>query len=116
MSGGGIYTGLRCASILAEVASKALDASGEPDLSMYESAWRRALGKELGRGMRLRKIYLNMKDRHMDDICRIFGSSDILSVINENGDIDYPSRLVLPLLRRAPSLAKFAGPLLKSLI
>lgn len=116
MSGGGIYTGLRCASILAKVTCDALEKSVVPDLELYDVAWRRALGKELRRGMWLRKVYLNMNDRHMDEICRLFGSDDILSVITEKGDLDYPSRLVLPLLRRAPGLAKFAGPLLKSLI
>jgi flavin-dependent dehydrogenase len=116
MSGGGIYTGLRCATILAKVTCETLERGGAPDLGAYDVAWRRALGKELKRGMWLRKVYLNMNDRHMDEICRLFGSEGILSVINEEGDLDYPSRLVLPLLRRAPGLAKFAGPLLKSLI
>lgn len=118
MSGGGLYTGLRCADILAKVVMTRMESGpdGVVDLSDYERNWRMVLGKEFRRGLWMRRIYLNMSDEQMDEICRIFRREDVLHTIREMGDVDYPSRLVLPLLRQAPSLAKFAGPLLKSLI
>ena len=115
MSGGGLFTGLMCASLLVEVVADALERN-TPLLEPYEKLWRKTIGKEISRGMTMRRIYLQMDDHEIADICRVFSSADLLSVISEKGDIDYPSRLVLPLLRKAPHLAKFAGPFLKSLI
>ena len=114
-SGGGIYTGLYCAEILQKVIAEQLR-TGDVALESYDHLWKEDLGPELRRGMWLRKIFLNLDDKQLQAACDVLRDPRIIKVIEEHGDIDFPSKLIAPLLRHAPSLARFAGPLLKSLI
>ncbi|MBI0582691.1 MAG: NAD(P)/FAD-dependent oxidoreductase [Methanomassiliicoccus sp.] len=117
LSGGGLYTGLRSARWAAMTAVEALkegDVSARR-LSDYDVKWRADIGKEVDRGLLIRKVYVNLTDRKMDDVCRMLDRPDAKEVLS-GGDIDYPSKIATPLLKTVPSLVKFSPQLIGSLI
>ncbi|MDW5561920.1 MAG: NAD(P)/FAD-dependent oxidoreductase [Methanomassiliicoccus sp.] len=117
LSGGGIYTGLRSAKWGAMTAVDALRDGdlGAKRLSEYDTKWRADIGKEVDRGLLIRKVFVNLTDRKMDDVCRMLDRPDAKEVL-AGGDIDYPSKIASPLLKAVPSLVKFSPQLIGSLI
>ena len=116
-SGGGVYTGLVSAGHLADVADKALrdgDLS-EKRLKEYHARWDADIGRELYVGWRLRKAFMHLRDDQLDDLFHLLDDKELLAMVNSLGDIDYPSRLAKPLLRKAPHLFKYSVPFVKSL-
>jgi hypothetical protein len=63
--------------------------------------------------MRFRRIFNNLTDRQFNKYIEKLHKQKIIDTINTYGDIDYPSRLALPLLRTTPSLLSLAPALLK---
>jgi geranylgeranyl reductase family protein len=117
LSGGGLYTGLRAARW---GAMTAVDALKDKDLSAkrlseYDLKWRADIGKEVDRGLLIRKVFVNLTDRKMDDVCRMLDRADAKEVL-AGGDIDYPSKIASPLLKTVPALVKFSPQLIGSLI
>jgi len=117
LSGGGLYTGLRAARW---GAMTAVDALKDKDLSAkrlsgYDEKWRADVGKEIERGLLIRKVFANLTDRKMDDVCRILDRPDAKEVL-ATGDIDFPSKLASPLLKTVPTLVKFSPQLIGTLI
>jgi flavin-dependent dehydrogenase len=105
-SGGGIYYGLVASELLAPVADAGLR-SGRLDrgsLLPYERRVRRVLGRELRKGRALRAVYKRFGDEDFNRLARLLGAPKAKAAIEAAGDIDYPSRLVLPLLRAQPRL------------
>ena len=96
-SGGGIYPGLVSAKIAGEVAAAAA-AEGDSSaarLSEYERRWRAALGRELRLGMIVHRMRAGTADPEMDDLVRhLAGREDLIRIIEEEGDIDLPSRAI----------------------
>ena len=117
ISGGGIYTGTRCAlicgAVLAELLEK--DTLGARSLNEYEKRWKAELGRELRFGRRTRRAFVNVSDAQMDDIARMLDRPKLLALISDRGDLDAPSQLAKLLFGQAPGLLKFAGPFIKSL-
>jgi len=114
-SGGGIYPGLLCAK---HCVSTAIDCIKKNDFSQknlkkYHKKWVKDIGKELNRGMKFRSIYRNLTDNQIDKYLKKFDNSKLIEVINKYGDIDYPSKLVKPLLKKMPYLIKFIPDMLK---
>jgi geranylgeranyl reductase family protein len=118
LSGGGIYLGLLSAGHAARVAEMAIESGdlSQKALSRYPKLVSNDVGKELKRARALRNIYLELKDEHIEDGFKVLDDEKILSYIAKKGDIDYPSGLTKSVLKKAPRLMKFAGPVLKSLI
>ena len=116
-SGGGVYTGLVCAGHLADVADKALrdDDLSEKRLSSYHEAWFDDVGRELYIGWRLRKAFMHLSDDQMEELFHLLDDKELLALVNGLGDIDYPSKLAKPLLKKAPQLFKYSVPFVKSL-
>jgi len=112
-SGGGIYMGLRAATHAVTAVRDALE-RGAP-LKRYEDGWRSDIGKELERAYRIHRIYASLSDEDLNRIFELLDSDKVLGVIEKNGDIDYPSRLVMPLLKAEPRFMRFGGKLLKGL-
>jgi digeranylgeranylglycerophospholipid reductase len=108
-SGGGIYMGLVASEFLAKTAGEALKADNltAAALQPYEKAVRRTIARELRKGDLLRKLYVRFRDDDLNTFARLLGGQRVKAVIEGVGDIDYPSRLVLPLLRAEPKLAWF---------
>jgi len=114
-SGGGIYTGLLSASYCAKVAIDALQENNFSSqfLKKYHKLWYADIGMELFLGLRFRKIYKNLTDNQMDKYIKKFQNPKITEIISEYGDIDYPSKLVTPLLKKTPTLIRLIPSIIK---
>ncbi len=108
-SGGGIYMGLVGSEHLSEVANDALGSNrlDAASLRPYERRVRRTIARELRKGNLLRRIYVRFTDQDFNRLARLLNTPRARQVIETRGDIDYPSRLVLPLLWAQPRLAPF---------
>ncbi|HVL47232.1 MAG TPA: NAD(P)/FAD-dependent oxidoreductase [Candidatus Thermoplasmatota archaeon] len=116
-SGGGVYTGLKCAGHLADVAAEALE-YGETSaavLARYHERWMDDIGRELKVGWRLRRAFMHLTDAQVEELFRVMDDKELLATVNALGDIDYPSRLAKEMLKKAPQLFRFSGPVVKSL-
>ena len=108
LSGGGIFTGMRCAEILATVADAALragDLSGAT-LAEYDRAWRAELGEEFRRALHLRRVFTRLTDDELDRIVEALRGAGLTDTIVAFGDIDFPSHVAGRLLRQSPSLVR----------
>ncbi|MGA8302814.1 MAG: NAD(P)/FAD-dependent oxidoreductase [Thermoplasmata archaeon] len=108
LSGGGIFTGMRCAEILAEVADEALR---RPDLSEnalgeYDRRWRAELGEEFRKALYLRRILTRLNDPDLDGIVSALKGAELTATIVAFGDIDFPTHVARQLLRQSPSLVR----------
>ena len=114
-SGGGIYTGLLCATHCSSVAIESLNENDFSSnfLKKYHKLWMADIGRELNLGMKFRNISKNLTDKQMDKYIEKFQNSEITEIITKYGDIDYPSKLVKPLLKKAPSLIKLLPNIIK---
>ncbi len=103
-SGGGIYMGLVASEHLARIASPRLrtDRLSRGDLAGYERRVRRTIARELRKGDLLRRIYRGLRDPDLNDLARLCNKPRVRAVIERVGDIDYPSRLVVPTLLAEP--------------
>lgn len=110
-SGGGVYTGLKCAEHLVEVAAGALEAGdlGDARLQEYHRRWSDTVGRELRTGARLRKAFMHLRDDEVEALFRELDDPEALQLINRLGDIDHPSRLAGTLLRRKPALLRYTA-------
>lgn len=107
-SGGGIFPGLFCANFCSNVA---IDAIKHNDFSAnflkkYQKLCSKNVGKELVKGYRFKSIFKNLSDKQLDKYIIKLSDPHIIDVINEYGDIDFPSKLVKPLIKKAPLLLK----------
>jgi geranylgeranyl reductase family protein len=108
-SGGGIYPGILCGVICSSVAIQSLNKKdfSEKFLNSYFKLCKKNIGKELNRGMFFRSIYKGLSDKQFEKYIDMFQNKKIKDVINEFGDIDYPSKLAKPLIKNSPLLLKF---------
>jgi len=114
-SGGGIYTGLLCGSYCSSVAIESLQKNNFTSqfLKKYHKLWSSDIGMELYLGTKFRKIFKSLTDIQMDKYIEKFQNKKITEVISKYGDIDYPSKLVKPLLGKTTSLLKLLPGLIK---
>lgn len=116
ISGGGLQPGLTSARCAAQTAKEALqnDRLNALDLSIYQKRWQNAVGQELRNGYRLRKIYVRLSDKKMDQAYKIVNRDDVKRILEE-GDIDHPSSLAPQMIRHLPSLLRFSPQLIGSI-
>jgi len=109
-SGGGIYTSLVAARHAAAVAAEALEANdlSAARLSAYEKRWKREIGRELLRSLRIRRFGLSLSEADLERVVRALQDKGLQDLAARYGDIDYPSRVLLRLARSAPALAMLA--------
>lgn len=114
-SGGGLYPGLLCSKQCACIAEEAVHRQHyeEKFLRRYHMEWTREIGRELSLGMRFRRIFSHLSDTQFNKYLMKLNTQKTIETINTHGDIDYPSRLALPLLRTSPSLLSLAPTILK---
>ncbi|MBN1786274.1 MAG: NAD(P)/FAD-dependent oxidoreductase [Candidatus Methanofastidiosa archaeon] len=99
LTGGGLYYGLRAARMLADAIERE-----EPD--MYQSLWDKKYGKEIGLGLKARRVYEAMSEK---DLKRTF---DIISEKKEvlERDADYERHsTAIKLLLSSPRLIPILG-------
>lgn len=114
-SGGGIYTGILCGNHCSNVAIEALEKNIfiSQFLKKYHKKWTADIGKELFLGMKFRNIFKSLSDKEFDKYIEKFSDSKLVEIISKYGDIDYPSKLIRPLLLKAPALLKFLPNIIK---
>ena len=114
-SGGGIYPGLISAEQCVSTVIKAFNEKNfsKEMLKSYHDAWRNEIGRELVLGMQFRKIFRNLTDKHFEKYIEKFNTPSITAAITQYGDIDYPSKLVKPLLKKAPSIIRLIPQILR---
>ncbi|GAH55465.1 unnamed protein product, partial [marine sediment metagenome] len=107
-SGGGVYPGIICAKHCASVALDALENRDFNNrvLRKYHKLWTNEIGRELSLGMKVRKIIKSLDDKKMDKYLEKINNEKSIDIICKYGDIDYPSKLAFPLLKKNPSLVK----------
>jgi digeranylgeranylglycerophospholipid reductase len=108
LSGGGIFTGMRCAEILAGVADDALQRNdlSEASLSAYDRLWRSELGEEFRKALYLRRLFTRLSDPDLDGIVAALQGAELTATIVAFGDIDFPTHVARQLLRQSPSLVR----------
>jgi geranylgeranyl reductase family protein len=107
-TGGGVYYGLLCADIAAEVLQRSFEADdfSADALSSYEHQWRARLNKELVIGYWARTLLARLSNSNIDRLFRLAGKNGLPELIAD-GDgfsFDWHSRL---LLKMAGSLLPF---------
>jgi len=114
-SGGGIYPGLLCACHCSSIALDALkkEKFTANFLKKYHKFCTADIGRELFLGMKFRKVYKSLTDKQFDKYIERFNNPKISEVIEKYGDIDYPSKLVKPLIKKAPTLLKLIPKMIK---
>lgn len=106
LSGGGIFTGMRSAQLLAEVAHRALaeDDLRGTRLAEYDRAWRSELGGEFEKALYLRRLFCRLTDADFEQVVAALEGTEMAASIVAFGDIDFPSHVARRLLRQSPSL------------
>ncbi|MBI1730876.1 NAD(P)/FAD-dependent oxidoreductase [Candidatus Acetothermia bacterium] len=108
-SGGGIFTGISCAKIAAEVAMRAVSENdvSKKNLSEYEKRWRELFEMELRFGMLAHELLCRMSDEEISKVFETADDPELLTLIGEHGDIDYPSGIAKALLKKPALWGKF---------
>ena len=108
LSGGGIFTGMRCAEIAAEVAVEALSRGdlSEGTLAEYDRRWRAELGDEFRRALYLRRLFTRLSDDELDRVVHALKGARLAATIVAFGDIDFPTHVVRELLKESPGLVR----------
>ncbi|MCD6512514.1 MAG: NAD(P)/FAD-dependent oxidoreductase [Thermoplasmata archaeon] len=88
-SGGGIYTGMTAAKMLADSVD---------DITKYEKEYMKKIGRELKKGKVAMKIFAKMNNRMLNMMGKIIDND--VDAINRYGDIDYPSIVIKELVKR----------------
>jgi geranylgeranyl reductase family protein len=104
-TGGGIHYSVICSQIAADAITGFMREGS--DLSTYDRAWRRRLGREINFGLKVREIYSELAD---DEIDRLFSSipskaKDLLS----NANFDKHTSVGSVLLRFLPRAIREIG-------
>ena len=114
-SGGGLYPGLLCATHCSTIAEQACQTQcfTKQFLQQYHLRWTKDIGRELSLGMRFRNIFARFTDVQFNKYLEKLNTNKTIDLINSYGDIDYPSRLALPLVKAMPSLLSLTPAMLK---
>ncbi len=110
LTGGGIYVGISCAKLAAEVAARALEA--EPDekaLRPYERAIGDRFGKEFELGVRARRAFEQMTDEDLDVVLGLLKRDDIREFVLKNFDFDHHQKLIRAIMTKAPGILRELG-------
>ena len=100
-SGGGIYYGMLCAEVAAEVLAQGLrrDDLGASFLRRYEKAWRGRIGAEIRAGRLFRRIFERMTAKDIDVIFRVLASDGVLEEVADEVRFDWHRGLIMAMLR-----------------
>ncbi len=100
-SGGGIYFSLVAGRLAAEAAAAMIAGDGEAG-TRYEAAWRSRFGRELRFTTVVRKMLNALPDPDLSRVIGAIGANPLLQrAIEQHGDTQYQSRLLLPVLTQA---------------
>ena len=117
VSGGGLYPICKAAPILGRTAAEALrkDALTAKHLSGYEKGWKKEIGREMSRGYMIRKMFTGLSDKDFDKIYRIIDRDDMRSILSDI-DIDNPSSVAIPMLRKPQVGIRFLPLMMRAIL
>ncbi len=103
-SGGGIYLAMVAAGFASDTAVTALNqkAFSEETLSQYAKDCEKEFGHVLKQGEEIKKTYLSLTQRNLDQLLEVLRLPMLRSVIAKHGDIDMPFTMFSSLLKAAP--------------
>ena len=108
-TGGGLYYGLLCAAIAAEVL---VEGFRRGDLSsrflvQYEQRWRRILARELEAAQRFRRFFEQLSDADIDHLFELVSQDGLVRYLEEEADFDWHRRTILQGAFRVRAVATF---------
>ena len=106
VSGGGIYPIAISSKACVATIEKALEEKNfsKRILKRYHEMWSSKLKKEIVVGMQIRRFFNKLKDDDIENLLAYLKREDVIQTINMYGDMDHPSKLILPLCKRIPGL------------
>jgi digeranylgeranylglycerophospholipid reductase len=110
ITGGGIYLGLSCAKIAANIAVSSLER--EPTaraLRAYDIKVKKKFGRELELGMRTRGLFKKLPDDALDSILELVAKPDVHDLILKHADFDHHDMLIKAVIKKVPSLVRSIG-------
>lgn len=108
LTGGGIFTGMVSGKHAARALIEAYEAEdfSRKFLSRYEKYWKKEIGRELFLDGLVQKYFSSLSDSALESIYRVLSKPQNVALINRLGDIDFPSRVIIGMMLRNPSLVK----------
>ncbi|MFC1994476.1 NAD(P)/FAD-dependent oxidoreductase, partial [Chloroflexota bacterium] len=102
-TGGGIYYGLLCADIAADIIHDAIasDDFSAKKLGRYEKSWKKLLGRELKVDYYARKLYEKLSDQQIEQLFNLIQSNGIHESLPKSRDFsfDWHSHIILGAFR-----------------
>lgn len=110
LTGGGIYMGMSCAKIAAEVLYKSLEKEpNEKALSKYGKRVEEKFGREYELGNRVMNVLSNMEDEDIENFFQLLKEEEFQETILKNFKFDEHSHLLKKLIRKLPHIANSVG-------
>jgi geranylgeranyl reductase family protein len=112
-TGGGLYYGLVCAAVAAEVLEEGFrrgDLSSR-FLVQYERRWRQILARELEAAQRFRRFFERLSDADIDHLFDLVSQDGLVRYLEEEADFDWHRRTILQGAFRVRTVATFLAQL-----
>jgi geranylgeranyl reductase family protein len=111
LSGGGICTGARCASLGGRLAGwAALAGTTQRDsLEIYDRRWRQEIGHEMSFGQEIHRMRCALTDEQLAAAMRAADHRALLDLVADKADIDRPSTLLDAFLGRQDLWPRLLG-------
>jgi digeranylgeranylglycerophospholipid reductase len=103
-TGGGIYFGLLCSKIAADVVAEGF-VKGDFSSRMfvnYEKLWKKAIKREIVVGYYTRRVCSKLSDSQIESLFQIAQTDGIIPLVKAKGNFDWHSDLILSLVKRIP--------------
>jgi len=109
-TGGGIYFGLLCSRIAADVVHHCHQAGSfsAQSLSAYEKAWRESIQREIIVGHYARRIFSLFSDAQIERLFDLVKTDGIIPLVQAKGQFDWQSGLLIELAKKVPPLSYFS--------
>jgi len=106
-TGGGLYYGLVCSSILADLlkVSRERGDFNLQRLGEYDSKWKNVIGKEIRIGLLLRRFLEIVSDKDLHSICTLLERKPFSDILEKQVDFDYHQHFLTSLIK-VPELHK----------
>ncbi len=110
LTGGGIYYGLSCAKIAAEVIAEALEKSPyKKILNNYESGVKKKFGLDVELAIRAKRVFDGMSDEDLNLMVGLIGTEDVRDIIKKNFEFDSHGKLIQAMLPKIPNILRKTG-------
>lgn len=109
LTGGGVYVGLSCAKLAAEVAERTIKEPTAKMLRAYDRAVMKKFGREFELGVRVRRVFERMTDGDLNSMLGLLAREEVRDLVIKNFDFDHHDKILRALLSKAPILLRSLG-------